>query len=169
MWMRVASMSASSSRASIVSMASTGPEATHWVGLFTAAIERSAVMYRRASSGERGTLNIAPGGSSSKSAPLRVTTPSASSRVITPDRQAAVYSPMLCPIIAEGSIPHERRSVDIAYSTVNRHGSAWSGRSMSGAAEPSSGWMSARRSSPSSGRAISAHASTAARNTGSSL
>ena len=54
--------------------------------------------------------NIAPGGIFCIRRPRSATNRSASSRLRTPARQAATYSPMLCPIIAWGVMPQDCHS-----------------------------------------------------------
>ena len=152
-------------------MAATGPDATLIVGPLTTAIASSGPSSGCSSASDSGTLSIAPSGRVSNKRPRNSTSVSASSRLKTPARCAAVYSPMLWPIIAAGSMPHDIHSLACAYWIVSSAGSASEGRSS---------WRAAAASSPGAGNSsglisgmprrarISRHPSTAALNAGSS-
>ena len=102
--------------------------------------------------------------------PRRTTTVSASSSENTPARQAAVYSPMLCPISAVGSMPQLIQRRAMASSMVKIAGWVTAVRVSSWLAHSSfaaSGKRTVRRSRPINGSRIAAHSSTQARKAGS--
>jgi hypothetical protein len=154
------------SRASSASMRSPGPEATQSAGALTAAMSSPSPRRARSwSSGSR-TLSIDPAGSDWMSAPRAATSRRASSSPKTPARQAATYSPTLCPTMARGSTPSRRQSRASAYSMTKSAGCvttvcaslACAAASVAGVSKSS--W---RRSKPSSGASTWHERSTSAR------
>jgi hypothetical protein len=63
-----------------------------------------------------------PAGNDCISRPRAATSFKASSRPNTPASSAATYSPMLCPMTADGTTPHERHSSASAYSIAKSAG-----------------------------------------------
>src|SRR5579863_923274 len=88
-------------------MAFSGPESVQSEGEFTAAREICSSTYLPASDIARGTANILPAGICCMMRPRAATIFRASSSEKTPARQAAVYSPMLWPIIEFGKTPQD--------------------------------------------------------------
>ncbi len=105
-------------------MALEGPEMTQKEEVLIAARDNWGIeeMRGRISFGGRGMASMEPGGICCMSLPLSAVILSASSRENTPERQAAVYSPMLCPIMAKGLIPRFMSSLDRAYSIIKISG-----------------------------------------------
>ena len=64
-----------------------------------------------------------PGATLSNSVPRRCTSPMQSSKDITPATQAAVFSPIECPVSAAGSTPQLIHSCASVYSTIMISGS----------------------------------------------
>ena len=112
-------------RRSSCESASSDPEAMHKSGALTAAMStaRPSIMARNSASG-RSTDSMPPGGAISKSCPRKTTIESASATDMTPARQAAAYSPALCPITATGLIPQLSHNLASAYSRMNSAGIA---------------------------------------------
>ena len=147
--MRWQSMPRAFSRASSASSAACGPEATLSSGAFTLARSSSSPSSGIRSAAAIGTLSIPPGGTVSNSRPRRCTRPMQSSKDMTPARQAAVFSPMLCPTRAAGFTPQDIQSCASAYSTIMISGSCTDGRfsrSIASACASGSGSHSARMS-----------------------
>ncbi len=78
-------------------IADSGPDRTHWFGALTAAKSMLSCNRERASASEIDTASIEPKGMRCMSRPRTATNRSASSSENTPDKQAATYSPTLCP------------------------------------------------------------------------
>ncbi len=108
-----------SSRFCTSSIASVSPDNAHCEGPFTVASDKPLPVSDKASFSFNSTASIAPGGASCMIRPRTATNLSAPSSVNTPARQAATYSPRLCPIIAFGWIPQERHNSASAYSIAN--------------------------------------------------
>ena len=144
---------------------SVGPEATHSVGELIAAMLRPTGSRSRSSASPSETLSMEPDGSVSNSRPRSATIARPSCMLMTPERQAATYSPALCPMSAAGSTPHDASSLAVANSVANKAGRATLGRSRAALALSVSSVENStlRRSSPSCGEMKSQHASTAAR------
>ena len=116
------------------------------------------------------TLSMPPGGTRSNSCPRSSTSRTPSRNPNTPARQAAVFSPMLCPPSADGWTPHDMNSFASAYSTMKSSGSWIDGRlsaASASASAPFSGSHSGRGSVPVSSVRIARPWSIQSRNSGS--
>ena len=94
-------------------------------GALIAAIEVPGGRRVRALASDSGRASMAPDGKSCIMRPRAATSFSASSSENTPAKQAATYSPMLCPIIACGRTPQLIHSFARAYSMMNSAGCVW--------------------------------------------
>ena len=136
---------ASSFTASLASRAATatsGPETTVVFGAFTAAIASPGSSRGSTTSTPARTASIVPAGTACISAARSATRRSASSRPKTPARQAATYSPRLCPIIEAGRMPHSIHRRARACSTTKSAGcvtEVWPSRRSASPEPPSRG------------------------------
>ncbi len=147
------------------STSSIGPATTQLPGALTLATVRVSGSRAATSASSARTASIAPGGRDCISAPRAATSFSASPSSKTPARVAATYSPIEWPTIAAGRTPQDSSSTARAYSITNKEGWVYRvsrSRASASAPEPNIG---SRMSTSNSSRA--AHASIAARKTGS--
>ena len=84
-----------------------------------------AMAWLTASRGAKTTAIRPSRGSCCINRPRCATSCNPSSRVKTPAKQAAAYSPMLCPRSNSGSIPQDCHSLASAYSKANSAGWVW--------------------------------------------
>ena len=100
--------------AATASIADSGPASTPSPGALIAASDTRSSAKRSSVAAGAITASIAPRGNAEINCPRRAIRCSASSSDITPASVAATNSPTLCPIIADGRIPHDCQSVAIA-------------------------------------------------------